>query len=86
MFFGMCNSLAAFQCFMNAILEPWYKKYGQKKGKNYMDDITIAALTTETALHIAMVHNLFLILATHRLHLKLLKSVFLQPQMDFLSV
>jgi hypothetical protein len=28
MFFGMCNSLAAFQRFMNAILEPWYKKYG----------------------------------------------------------
>jgi hypothetical protein len=27
MFFGMCNSPAAFQCFMNAILKPWYQKY-----------------------------------------------------------
>ena len=25
MFFGMCNSPAAFQQFMNAILEPWYQ-------------------------------------------------------------
>jgi hypothetical protein len=51
-----------------------------------MDDITIATLITETALHIAMVHDLFLILAAHGLHLKLSKSVFLQPQMDFLGV
>jgi hypothetical protein len=28
MFFGMCNSPAAFQRFMNAIFEPWYQKYG----------------------------------------------------------
>jgi hypothetical protein len=71
---------------MNAILEPWYKKYGCKRGKNYMDNIAIATLITEMALHIAMVHNLFLILTAHGLHLKLSKSVFLQPQMDFLSV
>jgi hypothetical protein len=62
---------------MNAILEPWYKKYGWKKGKNYMDDIAIAMLLKDKALHIAMVHNLFHILAAHRLHLKLSKSVFL---------
>jgi hypothetical protein len=71
---------------MNAILELWYKKYGRKKGKNYMDDITITTLISKTALHIAMVHNLFLILTAHGLHLKLSKSVFLQPQMDFLGV
>ena len=71
---------------MNAILEPWYKKYGRKKGKNYMDDITIATLTSETALHIAMVYDLFLILAAHGLHLKLSKSIFMQPQIDFLGV
>jgi hypothetical protein len=33
-----------------------------------------------------MVHDLFHILATHGLHLKLSKSVFLQLQMDFLGV
>jgi hypothetical protein len=51
-----------------------------------MDDIAIATLITEMALHIAMVHDLFLILTTHGLHLKLSKSVFLQPQMDFLGM
>ena len=51
-----------------------------------MDDIAIAMLLTEIDLHIAMVDDLFDILAAHGLHLKLLKSVFLQPQMDFLGV
>jgi hypothetical protein len=70
---------------MNAILEPWYQKYGRKEGKNYMDDIAIATLK-DKAKHITMVHDLFHILAAHGLHLKLSKSVFLQPQMDFLGV
>jgi hypothetical protein len=86
MFFRMCNSLAAFQHFMNAILEQWYQKYRRKEGKNYMDNIAIATLLKDKAKHIAMVHNLFYILAAHGLHLKLSKSVFLQPQMDFLGV
>ena len=71
---------------MNAILEPWYQKWGRKKGKNYMDNIGIATLLVDIHIHIAMVHDLFWILAAHRLHLKLSKSIFLQPQMDFLGV
>jgi hypothetical protein len=71
---------------MNAILEPWYKKYGQKRGKNYMDNIAIATLICDMVLHIEMVHDLFSILAAHGLHLKLSKLVFLQPQMDFLGI
>jgi hypothetical protein len=51
-----------------------------------MDDIAIATLISEMALYIAMVYNLFLILAAHGLYLKLSKSVFMQPQMDFLGV
>src|SRR5437588_1622036 len=86
MFFGMCNSLAAFQRFMNAILEPWYQKWGQKRGKNYMDNIGIGTPLAEKPIHIKMVHDLFHILAAHGLHLKLSKSGFLQPQMDFLGV
>jgi hypothetical protein len=86
MFFGMCNSPAAFQRFMNAILEPWYQKWGRKHGKNYMDNIGIGMTQADKAIHIEMVHDLFHILATHGLHLKLSKSVFLQPQMDFLRV
>ena len=86
MFFGMSNSPAAFQRFMNHILEPWYQKYGWKKGKNYMDDIGIATLALEIDLHVNMVNDLFDILAAHGLHLKLSKSVFMQPQMDFLGM
>jgi hypothetical protein len=71
---------------MNAILEPWYQKWGCKRGKNYMDDIGIGTLLADKAIHIKMIHDLFDILATHSLHLKLLKSIFLQPQMDFLGV
>jgi hypothetical protein len=71
---------------MNAILEPWYQKWGHKCGKNYMDDIEIGTLLVDKAIHIKMIHDLFNILAAHGLHLKLSKSVFLQPQMNFLGV
>jgi hypothetical protein len=86
MFFGISNSPAAFQHFMNHILEPWYKKHGHKHGKNYMDDIGIGTLLKDMAKHTEMIHNLFIILTAHGLHLKLSKSVFMQPQMDFLDV
>jgi hypothetical protein len=86
MFFGMCNLPTAFQQFMNAILEPWYQKWGRKREKNYMDDIGISTSLADKATHIEMVHDLFNILATHGLHLKLSKSIFLQLQMDFLRV
>ena len=68
------------------ILEPWYKKHGYKHGKNYMDDIGIGTLLKDIAKHTEMIHDLFNILAAHGLHLKLSKSVFMQPQMDFLGV
>jgi hypothetical protein len=71
---------------MNAILEPWYQKWGRKRGKNYMDNIGIGTPYAEKAIYIEMIHDLFYILAAHGLYLKLSKSVFLQPQMDFLGV
>jgi hypothetical protein len=51
-----------------------------------MDNIGIGTPLKDTTIHIEMVHDLFYILTTHGLHLKLSKSVFLQPQMDFLGV
>jgi hypothetical protein len=51
-----------------------------------MDDIGIATLSSERDLHIAMIHDLFDILTEHGLHLKLSKSTFMQPQMNFLGV
>ena len=86
MFFGMSNSLGSFQCFMNHILEPWYEKWGRKKGKNYMDDIGIGTKLSEADIHLKMIHHLFDILMEHGLHLKLSKSTFMQPQMDFLGL
>jgi len=93
MFFGMSNSLASFQRFMNGILEELYKHF-EKKGihnireifKSYMDDCGIGTLLKDLALHIEIIHFLFDLLAKHGLHLKLSKSVFLQPQMDFLGI
>ena len=58
----------------------------ERKERTTWNDIAIATLLMEIDLHIAMVDNLFDILAAHGLHLKLSKSVFLQPQMDFLGV
>jgi hypothetical protein len=51
-----------------------------------MDDIRIGTLLKDIAKHIEMIHDLFTILAAHGLHLKLSKSVFMQPQMDFLGI
>ena len=51
-----------------------------------MDDIGIGTLLKDTKKHIMMIHDLFDILAKHGLHLKLSKSTFMQPQMDFLGV
>jgi len=93
MFFGMSNSPASFQQFMNGILKELYKHF-ERKGihnireifKNYMDDCGIGTLLKDLALHIEIIHFLFDLLAKHGLHLKLSKSVFLQPQMDFLGV
>jgi len=88
MFFGMSNSLASFQQFMNGILKELYKHF-KRKGihnireifKNYMDDCGFGTLLKDLALHIEIIHFLFDLLAKHGLHLKLSKLVFLQPQM-----
>jgi len=92
-FFGMSNSPASFQRFMNGILEELYEHF-EKKGihniqrilQNYMDDCGIGTLLKDFKLHVKIIHFLFDLLARHGLHLKLSKSVFIQPQMDFLGV
>jgi len=93
MFFSISNSPASFQRFMNSILEELYE-YFEKKGvleiqhilQNYMDDCRIGTLLKDFDLHVDIIHFLFDLLACHGLHLKLLKSVFMQPQMDFLGI
>jgi len=78
---------------MNSILEELYK-YFKKKGvleiwhilQNYMDDCRIGTLLKDFDLLVNIIHFLFNLLTHHGLHLKLSKSVFMQPQMDFLGV
>jgi len=90
MFFGMSNSLASFQHFVNnKIMEAVYRKFGAKGQqclKNYMDDFGLRMMLADIDFHIKIINFLFDLLAEHSLHLKLSKSIFMQPQMDFLGV
>jgi len=90
MFFGMSNSPASFQRFVNThIMEEFGRKFGEMGKrclKNYMDDFGLGTLLKDIDVHIQMIHFLFNLLAKHRLHLKLLKSIFMQPQMDFQGI
>ena len=93
MFFRMSNSPPTFQQFMNSLLEKLYRHF-EKKGvhnirkifRSYMDDCALGTLLKDTELHEEIVHFLFNLFAENRLHLKLSKSVFMQPSIDFLGV
>ena len=90
MFFGMSNLPASFQCFVNnKIMEAVYRKFGAKGRqclKNYMDNFGLGTTLKDLDFHIEIINFLFDLLAEHGLHLKLSKSIFMQPQMDFLGV
>ena len=93
MFFRMSNSPPTFQRFMNLMLEELYQHF-EKKGicniwkmfKSYMDDCGLGTLAKDEQLHIEILHYAFNLLAKNGLHLKLSKSIFMQPTMDFLRV
>jgi len=78
---------------MNGILKELYEHF-EKKGileiwrilQNYMDNCGIGTQLKDLDLHIAIIHFLFDLLTHHGLHLKLSKSIFMQPQMDLLGV
>jgi len=71
---------------MNGILKELYE-YFKKKGilkiwhilQNYMDNCGIGTLLKDFKLHVKIIHFLFDLLAHHGLHLKLSKSIFMQP-------
>jgi len=90
MFFGMSNLPASFQHFVNnKIMEAVYRKFGAKGRqclKNYMDDFRLGTMLKDLDFHIEIINFLFNLLAEHGLHLKLSKSIFMQPQMDFLGI
>ena len=93
MFFRMSNSPPTFQWFMNGLLEKLYRHF-EKKGvhnirkifRSYMDDCALGTKLKDIELHEEIVHFLFDLFAENGLHLKLSKSVFMQPSIDFLGV
>jgi len=78
---------------MNLMLKELYQ-YFKKKGihnirkmfKSYMDNCGLGTLLKDIKLHVKILHYAFDLLARNRLHLKLSKSIFMQPTMDFLGV
>jgi len=78
---------------MNGLLEKLYHHF-KKKGvhnirkifRSYMDDCALGTLLKNTELHEEIIHFLFDLFAENGLHLKLSKSIFMQPSIDFLGM
>ena len=89
----MSNSPPTFQRFMNGLLEKLYHHF-ERKGvhnirkifRSYMDDCALGTKLKDIELHKEIVHFLFDLFAENGLHLKLSKSIFMQPSIDFLGV
>jgi hypothetical protein len=85
MFFGLSNSPASFQVFANKLFGPLQQKYG-KWFRNYMDDEQIGTYLGEKELHKQIIKDFLKICQENSLHLKLSKSVFIAPEIVFLSM
>jgi len=93
MFFRMSNSPPTFQRFMNGLLEKLYRHFKKKGVHNirkifcsYMDNTALGTKLKDIELHKEIIYFLFNLFAENGLHLKLSKSVFIQPSIDFLGV
>jgi hypothetical protein len=93
MYFGLCNSPATFQAFMNDIYRPTIAKHDLLGMAIciYMDDI---AITTKVSLspsqshtaHIAAISDVLQVALEHDLYFKPEKCVFHAPSIDYLGV
>jgi hypothetical protein len=93
MYFGLCNSPATFQAFMNDIYCPTIAKHDLLGTAIhvYMDDIAIATKISLSpsqshAAHIAAVSDVLQVALKHDLYFKLEKCVFHTPSIDYLGV
>jgi hypothetical protein len=87
MFFGLCNSPATFQAFMNVIYQDIINKW-QTQGTIihiYMDNIAIA-MTTNLADHITAMTDVFTVAKEHSLFFKPEKCKFHATSIDYLGV
>jgi hypothetical protein len=93
MYFGLCNSPATFQVFMNDIYRPTITKHDLRGTAIhvYMDDIAIATKVSLSpsqshAAHVATVSDMLQVALEHDLYFKLEKCIFHAPSIDYLGV
>jgi ribonuclease HI len=93
MYFGLCNSPAMFQAFMNDIYQPIITKHNLLGTaiRVYMDDITVATKVSLSpsqshAAHVAAVTDILKVALEHDLYFKPEKCVFHAPSINYLGV
>jgi hypothetical protein len=93
MYFGLCNSPATFQAFMNDIYRPIIAKHDLLGTVIciYMDNITIATKISLSPLqshaaHVAAVSDVLQVALEHDLYFKPEQCVFHAPSIDYLGV
>jgi hypothetical protein len=93
MYFGLCNSPATFQAFMNDIYRPTIAKHDLRGTAIcvYMDNIAIATKVSLSpsqshAAHVAAVSDILQVALGHDLYFKPEKCVFHAPSIDYLGV
>jgi hypothetical protein len=93
MYFGLCNSLATFQAFMNDIYRPIITKHDLLGTAIcvYMDDIAVATKVSLSpsqshAAHVATVTDVLKVTLKHDLYFKPEKCVFHAPSINYLGV
>jgi hypothetical protein len=93
MYFGLCNSPAMFQAFMNDIYRPIITKHNLLGTAIcvYMDNITVATKVSLSpsqshAAHVAAVTDILKVALEHDLYFKPEKCVFHAPSIDYLGV
>jgi hypothetical protein len=93
MYFGLCNSPATFQAFMNDIYRPTIVKHDLLGTaiRIYMDNIAIATKVSLSpskshGAHIAAISDVLRVTLEHDLYFKVEKCVFHAPSIDYLGV
>jgi hypothetical protein len=93
MYFGLCNSPATFQAFMNDIYRPTITKHDLwgTAIRVYMDNIAIATKVSLSpsqshAAHVAAVSDVLQVALEHDLYFELEKCVFHAPSINYLGV
>ncbi|KAK9913983.1 hypothetical protein M0R45_037782 [Rubus argutus] len=77
--FELSNAPSTFQALMNHVFRPFLRNFVLV----FFDDILVYSATLDS--HIAHLEEVFMVLETHQLHVKLSKCTFAQPSVQFLG-